>query len=157
MRNEIYNCLQARWLPELTRDKLPSVDTEELMTLVNFTNYDLTYTMGQAGPRAADGGVKPNPGRFYGADGEPESIKRIIIYPFERKSIRRIKHNQYATISLYDTKSDWIMIDRKRVTNRLITIASTRNPYTYAPGVLGWLEKKYMEHIISNSDLIFFD
>ena len=135
MRKELYNCLQERWLGDYANDKLPKLKYEELMNVINFTNYDVVYTL---------------------IEGE-HTLKKIIIYPFKCHKIKRIKPDQYATISLYDIPSIWIKIDRKTITNKLTVIASTKNPYKYAPGTLGWLEKKYIEHVISKSNLLFFD
>lgn len=135
MRKELYNCLQERWLGDIVNDKLPSLKYEELMNIINFTNYDIVYTL-----------IEDN-----------QTLKKLIIYPFKCYQINRIKPNQYATISLYDIPSIWIKIDRKSITNKLTIIASTKNPYTYAPGTLGWIEKKYLEHLIPKSNLLFFD
>jgi hypothetical protein len=135
MRKELYNCLQERWLGDVGNDPLPIFQSEELMNVINFTNYDVIYTLIE----------------------DENVLKKIIIYPFKRHVITRIKHNQYATISLYDTPSIWIKIDRKSITNKLTILASTQNPYKYAPGSLGWLEKKYIEYLIPKSNLLFFD
>jgi hypothetical protein len=135
MRKELYNCLQERWLSDYANDKLPGINYEELMNVINFTNYDIVYTLME----------------------EEQIVKRLIIYPFKCYKIKRITPNQYATISLYDKPSIWIKINRKSITNKLTIIASTENPYTYAPGTLGWIEKKYIEYLIPKSNLLFFD
>jgi hypothetical protein len=135
MRKELYNCLQERWIEYLGNDKMPVIKKEELMNVINFTNYDVVYTLIE----------------------DDKIINRIIIYPFKCYKITRIKDEQHALMSLYDTPSIWIKIDRKSITNKLTILVSTKNPYQYAPGTLGWLEKKYIEHFIPKSNLLFFD
>lgn len=135
MRKELYNCLQERWLSNMGNDSLPIFNYEELMTVINFTNYDIVYTLIE----------------------DDQVLKKLIIYPFKCHKIKRIKPNQFATLSLYDTPGIWIKIDRKSITNKLTILASTKKPYKYAPGTLGWLERKYLEYFISKSNVIFFD
>lgn len=135
MRKELYNCIQARWLPTIASKPLDKPDTEELMYIINFTNYDILYALME--------GI--------------EVVRKIIIYPYQCYSVRRIKNNQYAVLTVYDGHGINIRIDRKLITNRLITLVSSKNPYKYAPGVLGWLERKYIEHLLPKSDFIHLD
>lgn len=133
MRKEIYNCVQARWLQGLVQENI-KLDEEELMNVFNFTNYDIVYSL------------------F-----DPEPIRSLIIYPFKCTSITRIKPNQYATLSLYDQPSVQIKIDRPLIKNKLITLCSHNNPYEYAPGMLGSLEKAWANHVVWRSDKLFID
>lgn len=135
MRNEIYNCLQARWLPYVIGEEQPIPQTEELMNVLNFTNYDIVYMLVE----------------------DTKPIKRMVIYPFKCHKISRIKPHQHAILSVYDTPSIWIKVDRKLIKNKLIVLTSSINPYRYAPGVLGWIEKTYINHIIPKSELLFFN
>lgn len=134
MRRELYNCMQARWLPYVSKEVVEFPTEEELMNVFNFTNYDVIYSL------VEDGKI----------------IKRFIIYPFKLCTIKRIKNNQYATLSLID-KVGQIVITRKSIQNKLTIFVSRHNQYQYAPGTLGWIEKKYMEHLLPKSDLLFLD
>lgn len=136
MRREIYNCVQARWLGSIVDNAEKPLPGEELMNVINFTNYDITYTLVE----------------------DLVIVNRVIIYPFKCCSLKRIKHNQHVILSIYD--DDYrvsIKITRKSINNKLVTLASTKNPYKYAPGFLGMLERFYIEYLISKSDLLYLD
>ena len=135
MRKEIYNCVQARWLGSIVDNDEKQLPGEELMNVINFTNYDITYTLVE----------------------DLIIVKREIIYPFKCCSLQRIKHNQHVVLSIYDNDKTSIKINRKSINNKLVTLVSTKNPYKYAPGFLGMLERFYIEHLISKSDLLYFD
>lgn len=135
MRKEIYNCVQARWLGSIVDNPEKILPGEELMNVINFTNYDIVYVLVE----------------------DLTIVNREIIYPFKCCSLKRIKHNQHVVLSIYDNNKTSIKITRKSINNKLVTLVSTKNPYKYAPGFLGILERFYMEYLISKSDLLYFD
>jgi hypothetical protein len=134
MRLELYNLTQARWLPSVVDDSPPKPHSEEIMNVFNFTNYDVIYTLFDTLAR-----------------------KSVIIYPYECQSIRRIRPNQHAILSTYEDENIKIYIDRPLITNKLTTLCSRKNPYTYAPGLLGRVERKWAEHLLPKSNKIFID
>jgi len=134
MRTEIYNCLQARWVPPIICGTEDRPHEEEMMSIFNFTNYDILYTLVSTSP-----------------------IKRIIVYPFQWFSITRLAHDQHALITALDGSELYMKITRPSVTNKLIILVSHTNQYKYAPGTLGKLEKLYIEYLLKRGMLLFVD
>lgn len=134
MRLELYNLTQSRWLPSVLDDSPPRPNSDEIMNVFNFTNYDVIYTL------------------F-----DTMANKSMIIYPYKCQSIRRIRPDQHAILTTYEDPTINIYIDRPLITNKLTTLCSRKKPYTYAPGALGYVEKKWAEHLIPKSNKIFID
>lgn len=133
MRLELYNCLQARWLPGVVN----SVDepaSEEMMSIFNYTNHDIVYTLFDNGP-----------------------VKSVFIYPLKCVPITRIKPNQYAMLSAYDADTKRVIIDRPAITNKLTTLRSSKMPYVYSDGMLGKIEHVWSKYLLGRSEHIYID
>lgn len=137
MRTEIYNCIQSRGIPAIISNTINPPE-EDMMNIYNYTNYDMTYTLIDNIPR-----------------------KKVIIYPFQWFTVRRLKHNQHALISVLkdDTFNSFIniRIDRPFIKNKLTIFASKHNPYQFAPGTLGIFERLYIKYLLHKGVQIYID
>lgn len=134
MRLELYNINQARWLPRIIKPESVVDHEEELMSIFNFTNYDITYTLVEDIP-----------------------IMSVIIYPFKTYLIRRLKTNQHAILGEPTNRIPRMIVSRKDIKNKLVVLTSHRNPYKFAPGFLGNVEGAWARYLIPRGDIITTD
>lgn len=133
MKLEIYNCVHSRWLSRATNpDPGPTILGSKITKVFNFTDYDVIYML-------------------MDADG---IVRRTIIYPFHIHVITKMSHTQYALLSTIEKPYIQVRVQRQQDT---ITLASNENPYTYAPGMLGWVEERLAAAAIRKSQLVFLD
>jgi len=136
MRLEIHNIIQSRWFPALFHEQ--NANLENLMHIVNLTNYDLLYSINHI---------------------ENGLINSSIIYPFAKFKINRLKPDEYCTIGIYDGQNVNVKLKFTRydITNKLLVIVSRQNPYIFETGFMGKLEKRSTSKYLQNGQIYNLD